>query len=245
MRNIKLIIKFDGTNYHGWQIQNNGITIQQVLTAAVSEIVNEPDVKLVGCGRTDAGVHACMYVVNFHTNSQIPAKRFPFALNTILPDDIVCVDAQDVNDNFDASRSAVKKKYTYRIHNSQIPDPFIFPFTHREKVKLDLNKMKIASEAFIGTHDFVGFASVGYSVKTTVRTIFSLEISEENDVISIAVTGDGFLYNMVRIIAGTLIAVGAGRISPDEIPDIINSKKRENAGPTAPAKGLCLTEVYY
>ena len=245
MRNIKLTIKFIGTNYHGWQIQNNGITIQETLTKAVCEICNEADIKLVGCGRTDAGVHALKYTVSFKTFSNIPSGRLPLALNTLLPDDIVCISAEDVSENFDASRCAKKKTYTYFIHNSRISDPFLFPYTHSVKGLLDVDMMKAAADFFIGTHDFVGFAAAGFSVKTTVRTIFSLDVEKKDDIISISVTGDGFLYNMVRIIAGTLIEVGFGRISPDEVSKIIKSKKRELAGPTAPAKGLFLTEVYY
>lgn len=245
MRNVKLTIRFIGTNYHGWQIQDNGITVQEVVNRALCEVCNESDIKAVGCGRTDSGVHALNYTVSFKTASLIPAERLPLALNTVLPDDIVCMSAEEVPDSFDASRSAVSKTYTYRIYNSRIPDPFYFPYTHQVKVMLDTDKMKKAAQNFVGTHDFVGFAATGYSVKTTIRTIFDITVTKVNDVISISVTGDGFLYNMVRIIAGTLIEVGAGRIEPDEIPNIIESKTRENAGPTAPAKGLCLTEVYY
>ena len=245
MRNIKLIIRFVGTNYHGWQIQENGISVQEVVTKVLSNICNEPELTVVGCGRTDSGVHASNYTVTFKTNSLIPTERIPFAMNSLLPNDITCIEADEVELSFDAVRSSVSKTYTYRIHNSRIPDPFSFPFTHLVKPKLDVEKMQKASEYFIGTFDFVGFASVGYSVKTTIRTIFDLSVKKENEIITISVTGDGFLYNMVRIIAGTLIEVGLGKIPPDKIPEIIESKTRNNAGPTAPAKGLCLTEVKY
>lgn len=245
MRNIKLTIKFIGTNYHGWQIQENGITIQETLTKAVCKVCNDTAIKLIGCGRTDSGVHALKYTVSFKTFSNIAAERLPLALNTLLPIDIVCISAEDVSEAFDASRSSVRKTYTYFIHNSQIADPFLFPYTHSVKGFLDVDKMKAAANYFIGTHDFIGFAATGFSVKTTERTIFNLDVVKKDDIISISVTGDGFLYNMVRIIVGTLIEVGFSRILPEEISGIISSKKRVLAGPTAPAKGLFLTEVYY
>ncbi len=245
MRNIKLTIRFNGSAYHGWQIQKNAITIQEVLAKAVSESLNEPIPKIVGCGRTDSGVHAQMYVANFKTESSVPADRIPLALNSKLPYDIVCLSAEEVEDAFDASGSAVKKCYTYRILNSKIPDPFLFPFTYHVKFPLDIDKMKQAAAHFVGTHDFVGFAASGFTVKTTIRTVYSVIINKDEDVITIEITGNGFLYNMVRIIAGTLISVGRGEIHPDMIPDIILSKDRDRAGITAPAKGLCLTEVFY
>ena len=245
MRNIKLILKFVGSAYHGWQIQKNGITVQETLADAVSFVTGEEFPKLVGCGRTDAGVHALEYVVSFKTESEIPAERLPLALNSRLPEDIVCIKAEDVSDDFDAAGSAVKKRYTYRILNAAIPDPFLTPYVYQVKFPLDILKMKKAAVHFEGTHDFLGFAAAGFTVKTTVRTIYSVDISKENDVITIDITGNGFLYNMVRIIAGTLISVGRGDIEPDMIPDIINSCDRKRAGITAPAKGLCLSEVYY
>ena len=245
MRNIKLTLRFAGTNYHGWQIQPNGITIQETLGNAISFVTGGEKCTVVGCGRTDAGVHASEYVANFKTESMLPAENFPAALNSRLPDDIVCTAATEEIPEFDASRSAKKKRYTYRILNSSIPDPFLFPYTHQIKFSLDINKMKEAAAHFVGTHDFVGFAASGYTVKTTVRTIYSLDIEKKNDVISIDITGDGFLYNMVRIISGTLVGVGNRKIKPEDIPDIINSRCRERAGVTLPAKGLCLSEVFY
>lgn len=245
MRNIKLKLKFDGTNYHGWQVQPNGITIQETLENALSFVTGGEKCTVVGCGRTDAGVHASMYVANFKTHSTLPTENILPALNSKLPNDIACIEAAEEDLEFDAARSAKKKRYTYRILNSSIPDPFLFPYTHQIKFPLDIEKMKEAAEHFIGTHDFVGFASSGYTVKTTVRTIFSLEIEKKDNVISFNITGDGFLYNMVRIISGTLVGVGSGKIKPEDIPDIINSRCRERAGVTLPAKGLCLSEVFY
>lgn len=245
MRNIKIILKFVGTDFHGWQIQKNCITVQELVTEAVKKMTGENTVSVVGCGRTDSGVHASAYVANFKTNSVIPAERIPYALNTFFPESVVCLSASDSDEDFHAGKSAVNKTYTYSILNSPIRDPFLEPYTYFVKYPLDIDAMKKAAGFFIGTHDFVGFAAVGYSVKTTVRTIYSIEITKSNDIIKIKINGNGFLYNMVRIIAGTLIFVGNGRIKAEEIPGIIESKKRENAGITAPAKGLCLTEVNY
>lgn len=242
--NIKLIIQYDGTEYHGWQIQAEDITVESELTKALERITGEK-IKLTGCGRTDSGVHAMNYVCNFRTDSKIPIDRYPYALNTYLPDDIVCRSAESVDEVFNSNRSAVSKRYVYRIYNSDIPDAFHGRYSWQYKYKLDVEKMREAAKAFVGEHDFVGFASSGFTVKTTVRTIYSLDVIREGDMITIEVCGNGFLYNMVRIIAGTLVYVGCGKIRPDEMDDIIESKCREKAGITAPAHGLCLKEVYY
>lgn len=242
--NIKLTIQYDGTAYHGWQIQAEDITVESELTKALERVTGE-QIKLNGCGRTDSGVHAMSYVCNFHTDSQIPVERYPYALNTYLPDDIVCKNAQLVNDDFNANRSAKAKRYIYRIYNNDIPDAFLARYAWQYKYALDVNQMREAAKAFIGEHDFVGFASSGFSVKTTVREIYSLDVTQENDVITIDVCGNGFLYNMVRIIAGTLVYVGSGKIEASGMEEIINSKCRERAGITAPPHGLCLKEVYY
>lgn len=242
--NVKLTIQYDGTAYHGWQIQAGDITIQEELTKALKNIIGE-NIKVKGCGRTDSGVHAEKYICNFYTESRIPADRYPYALNSKLPRDIVCKAAEFEDEEFDSNRSAVSKRYIYRIYNSDIPDAFAGRYSWQYKYKLDDEKMRKAAEAFIGEHDFIGFASSGFTVKTTVRTIYSLDVKREGDMITIDVCGNGFLYNMVRIIAGTLVFVGSGKINPEDMPEIINSKCRERAGVTAPAHGLCLKEVYY
>lgn len=244
MRNIKLTLKFVGSRYCGWQIQKNGITVQQCLGEAINAVTGKIP-KIIGCGRTDSGVHACGYCANFLTDSLMEVQRFVPAINAHLPDDIVCTAAEEVEDDFDACRSAKKKHYTYRILNSVVGDPFLNPFVYSYKFPLDIDEMKKAAPHFLGEHDFVGFASAGFTVKTTVRTIYSLDITKKGELIEIDVIGNGFLYNMVRIIAGTLIAVGCGKIKADDIEDIISSKNRNRAGATAPAKGLCLTEVMY
>ena len=242
--NVKLTIQYDGTAYHGWQIQAGDITIQEELTKALKSITGE-NIKVKGCGRTDSGVHAERYICNFYTESRIPANRYPYALNSKLPRDIVCKAAEFEDEEFDSNRSAVSKRYIYRIYNSDIPDAFAGRYSWQYKYKLDDEKMRKAAKAFIGEHDFIGFASSGFTVKTTVRTIYSLDVKREGDMITIDVCGNGFLYNMVRIIAGTLVFVGIGKINPEDMPEIINSKCRERAGVTAPAHGLCLKEVYY
>ena len=201
--------------------------------------------KLEGCGRTDTGVHAENYVCNFFTNSRIPSEKLPYALNTYLPNDIVCFEAEDTDENFHSNSSAVKKRYVYKILNREFPDAVMNRYSWHYKYPLDIEKMRIAAKAFIGEHDFIGFASSGFSVKTTVREIYSLDVDKNGDIITIDVVGNGFLYNMVRIIAGTLVFVGGGKINPNDMADIINSKDRERAGITAPPQGLCLKEVYY
>lgn len=244
MRNIRLDLRFDGTNYHGWQIQPEKPTIQGTLRTALGEVMQE-DIIPVGCGRTDSGVHASGYVCSFNANSKIPVERIPHALNANLPEDIVCTAAQEAAADFSANRSATGKTYRYTIDNGTFCDVFSSRYAWHYKYPLDINAMQKAAEAFCGTHDFIGFAASGFSVKTTVRTIHSLDVKRNNNLITIDVTGNGFLYNMVRIIAGTLVYAGGGRISPDDMPGIIASCDRTRAGITAPAKGLCLKEVFY
>lgn len=242
--NIRLTLQFDGTDYHGWQIQPGKPTIQGTLQEALYRITGENTIP-TGCGRTDAGVHAYEYTASFKTNSSIPIDRIPFALNANLPADIICRGAEIVPDDFSANRSARGKRYRYTVDNGLFPDAFALRFAWHVKYPLNTEAMKEAAGAFTGTHDFIGFASSGFSVKTTVRTIYGIEISKSNNIIAIDVTGNGFLYNMVRIIPGTLVYAGGGRIPPGSIPEIIKSRRRENAGITAPAKGLCLRQVFY
>lgn len=244
MRNIKLILQYDGRAYHGWQSQKNAVAVQDVLQRAVEKITKN-SVQIIGCGRTDAGVHAAAYVCNFFSDTTIPAENLVYALNANLPDDIVCQQAYEVSLQFHSKYSAVKKRYTYRILNRKINDVFWAPYTWQVKVPLEIEAMKKAAEAFVGTHDFAGFASSGLSVKTTVRTIYALEVEKDGDFFTMDVTGNGFLYNMVRIIAGTLAFSGMGKLDADKMPEIIASCDRTRAGITAPAKGLCLSEVIY
>ncbi len=243
MRNIKIIISYAGENYHGWQKQKNGMTIQESLENAIYKITGE-NVTVFGCGRTDAGVHAKYYVSNFFTDSKFDATRFKYAINAYLPTDIVCLSSEEAEDTFD-SRWSKDKTYTYVIKNSDLPDAFLDKRAWHIKPKLNIDAMKQAAKAFLGEHDFIGFAASGFTVKTTVRTIYSLDITENDGLIEIKVKGNGFLYNMVRIIAGTLVFCGMGKISPDNMAEIIESKDRTRAGITAPPDGLYLTEVNY
>ncbi len=242
--NIKLIIAYDGTAYHGWQIQKNGITVQEAVREAVKKVTGEA-VNVIGCGRTDAGVHALNYACNFKTESSIPADRFKNALNTYLPKDIRCKSSEEVDEDFHASYSATGKTYIYRILNRPEADVFERNYSWHYKYDVDIEKMRKAAEAFIGEHDFIGFAAAGFTVSTTVRTIYDLKVHENNGIITIEITGNGFLYNMVRIIAGTLVMMGNGKIDYTKAAEIIASKERKRAGITAPPDGLFLKEVFY
>lgn len=244
MRNIKLILQFDGGAYHGWQRQKNALTVQEIMEKALGKITGEK-ISVSGCGRTDAGVHARGFVCNFHTECKIPAGRMAYALNVRLPEDIVCVASEEAAPDFDSRISATSKRYTYLIQNSDFPDVFMHDRAWYYKFPLDVEKMQKAAEGFLGEHDFIGFAASGFTVKTTVRTIYSLDVAKDGDMIKIDVCGNGFLYNMVRIIAGTLVFCGIGRIDWRDIPDIIASCDRKRAGITAPACGLYLSEVFY
>lgn len=242
--NIKLTIEYDGTEYHGWQIQKNGITVQESIKNAVKKVTGE-DVNVIGCGRTDAGVHALNYVCNFKTQSKIPPQKFKDALNSRLPEDIRCKKSEAVDDSFHSSYSATAKTYMYKILNT--PDKKVFErnYSWHYKYPTDIEKMRIAAREFIGEHDFIGFAAAGFTVSTTVRSIYDLKIDKTDGIITIEITGNGFLYNMVRIIAGTLVMMGNGKIDFRLANEIIESKDRKRAGITAPPQGLFLKEVYY
>ena len=244
MRNIKLTLEYDGTNYLGWQKQKVGITIQGTLEEAIKFLTKE-EVEVTGSSRTDAGVHAKGFVANFKTNSKIPSEKFREAINHKLPEDIVILKSEEVEEEFHARYNAMGKTYSYSILNRDAPSAIDRNYLYHVKRKLDVESMKEACQYFIGTHDFSAFKTSGSSVKTSVRTIKELYIEDNNDIIKIYVTGDGFLYNMVRIIVGTLIMVGSNKIKPLEIKNIIASKEREKAGICVPASGLVLEKVYY
>jgi len=244
MKNIKLDIQYDGTDYHGWQIQKNAVTIQGIMTKAVSDLCGS-DTQIIGCGRTDSGVHAESYICNFLSDISIPPEKIPFALNHRLPDDIICKSAEYMPFIFHSKNSAAAKTYVYNVYNSSFPNVFNQKYSWHIKGNLNINNMILASKSFLGEHDFIGFASSGFSVKTTIRTIYSLNISQNDKMIVLSVTGNGFLYNMVRIIAGTLVFVGLGKINPHDMTEILNSKDRTRAGITAPPNGLFLKEVFY
>ena len=244
MRNIKLTIEYDGTNYVGWQRQKNGKSIEETIEKAIREITGE-EVRINGSSRTDAGVHAKGQTANFSTTSKIPGQKFSSAINSKLPNDIVILDSLEVNGDFHSRYSSLGKKYSYKILNRKQQPAYLRSFVEHCPYELNYTLMVNASKAFLGSHDFTAFKSTGSSVKTSVRTIRSIELTKKEDLITLNIEGDGFLYNMVRIIAGTLIDVGRGKIPYDSIPDIIDSKDRNRAGKTAGASGLCLEKVYY
>jgi tRNA pseudouridine38-40 synthase len=244
MRNIALRLRYDGTNYHGWQEQKKDVTVAATVQQALGKICGHP-VKLVGCGRTDAGVHAERYCANFKTDARIPADRLPLAVNALLPPDIAATDALDADPEFNAILSCVKKEYTYRIYSSRIRDPFYAGRACFYPVKLDVGVMREAAAGFVGTHDFKAVRSVGTETKTTIRTVYWYEVEEKNGLIELRVCADGFLYNMARAMAGTLLYVSEGKIGASEIPRLLETGDRCLTGPTVPACGLYLTRIWY
>ncbi len=242
--NILLTISYDGTNYFGWQRQKNQITVQQRLEEALSMLMKK-DIEVRGASRTDTGVHALGQAALLKTETSIPIEKVPYAINSFLPDDITVTNARFVNDDFHPQYSVLKKTYQYKILNSEFKNPKLRNYSEFIRQPLDIEKIKEACKYFIGTHDFNAFCASGSTAKTTVRTIFDLSVFKNDDIIDIEVTGNGFLYNMVRIIAGTLIYVGIGRFEPIFINEIIESKDRTLAGKTAGPYGLTLMKIYY
>ena len=246
MRNIKLIIEYDGTNYSGWQAQKNASSIQQTIQDAIEKITGcRPE--LHGSGRTDAGVHARGQVANFLIDSKIKAERFAFALNAVLPEDIVIKSSCEMDMDFHARFSAVGKQYSYHIINSRQRTALHRHYAHYVNYceKLDLSEMRMACGHLIGTHDFEAFMAQGSSIKDTVRTIYDIKLVQDEDLIKLIYHGNGFLYNMVRILSGTILYCGIGKINTKDIPAIIASKDRTSAGITLPPHGLYLEKVFY
>lgn len=243
-RNIALRLSYTGTAYHGWQVQKNAISVAEALEKALSFVVNHP-VKVTGAGRTDAGVHARTYVANFRTTSAIPLERLPLAVNTRLPDDIVVSKATLVSDDFNAIGSCIKKEYTYRIYNSRIRDPFYVNRVWFYPRHLDESIMAAAAAQFVGTHDFAAVRSVGTETRTTVRTVYYFDVERKGDLIEARVCANGFLYNMVRAMTGTIVYAAEGKLSPQDIPAILESGNRTLAGPTVPPGGLYMTRLWY
>lgn len=239
-----LKVAYDGTNYHGWQLQPNAVTIESVLNETLSELFQE-DIKVIGASRTDAGVHAMGNIAVFDTKSRMPAEKVSYALNQRLPEDIKIQKSWQVEDDFHPRHQNSMKTYEYRILNTEFPVPTERLYAYFTYVPLDINLMQEAAAYLEGEHDFKSFCSVNTTVESTVRIIYQIQVEKNNDTIVIRVTGNGFLYNMIRIIAGTLIEVGRGKIEPIEIRNILEAKDRECAGPTAPANGLTLMEYRY
>lgn len=243
--NIALILSYDGTNYNGWQIQKNGASIQQTVSEALEKLLNQK-ISLSGVGRTDSGVHARRYIANFRAQCHIPLDRLHLALNANLPQDISILCACEVPKDFDARFNCIKKEYVYYIYPSKIRDPFLNKHVYRHGYPLDVCAMKLGAKHFVGTQDFAAVRALGTPVKSTVRTIYWCNVETmPNGVIKINVCGDGFLYNMVRAIAGTLVYVGSGKIKPDEVKNVLLSLERSNAGPTLPANGLFMNRLWY
>ena len=243
-RNVKLVIEFDGTDFAGWQRQPNGRTPQELIEKAIRLVTGEK-VNLLASGRTDSGVHAAGIVANFMTRSEIPAPRLLAAINSKLPDDVVVLSAEDVPLSFHATRDAAGKLYRYRISRRAVRPALDRRCSWWVRGPLDVDAMRRAAAHFVGTRDFGSFRAESSIEKNTVRTIESIEFVESADALDVYFKGAGFLYMMIRIIVGTLVRVGKGRISPDAVPAMLAARDRKAAGPTAPPHGLCLMEVYY
>jgi tRNA pseudouridine38-40 synthase len=244
MRNIKLRLEYDGTNYAGWQIQKNAHTIQGILQNRLAETLQE-DLKLIGAGRTDSGVHARGQVANFKTGSKLSLKAIHNALNSRLPQDIRAIDVQEALLEFHAQYDAKAKLYRYSILNHKICSPFKRFYYHHIPYRLDVAKMVEESMVLIGRHDFRSFQAVDKKTRSSIRTVRKLQIKEENYCLYVDIEADGFLYNMVRNIVGTLIETGRGKMPVGSMKRILEGRDRTLAGPTAPARGLCLMEVKY
>lgn len=244
MRNLCLTLRYNGTAYHGWQIQPNGDTVQQRLTDAIYRISGKKE-NVIGCSRTDAGVHADMFCCNVRTECTVPAEKIPGALNFYLPPDIAVYDCREVSYDFHARYDCKGKEYVYLIYNGRYRNPFYEYKAYFYPFPLDAESMNNEAKAFIGRYDFSAFCSSGSEVQDKTREIYSCTAERKGDIIEIRINGDGFLYNMVRIIAGTLVDIQRGKIPTGEIAAIIESRDREKAGVTAPPEGLYLNRVFY
>lgn len=241
---FKLILAYDGTNYHGWQRQQNGVTVQEIVEDAVSRIMGE-NTAVTGCSRTDAGVHAQKFVCSFFADTTIPAEKLPFVLNTVLPPDIRARGCETAPEDFNARFDAVRKTYKYRILNAPFADPFLRNYAWHYPAGLDFGKMRAACDIIRGEKDFRCFMAAGSRVKNTVRNLDVLGAEKEDSLITVTASANGFLYNMVRIITGTLVYVGNGKLALDELADLVERGDRRLLGITAPPQGLRLYDVEY
>lgn len=244
MKRVKLTVAYDGTNYHGWQVQPNGNTIEAELNRHLSELLQE-DIRVIGASRTDAGVHALGNVAVFDTVARMPADKISYAMNTRLPADIRIQDSCQVAADFHPRFCNTVKTYEYRILNRRFPDPTKRLYSFFYYYPLDVEKMRAAAAYLVGEHDFQSFCTMKPETENTVRTIYALDIEKEGDMLVLRVTGNGFLYNMVRIIAGTLLRAGGGFFPPEYMQTILEGKNRELAGETARPEGLTLVEIKY
>ncbi|MDD6441997.1 MAG: tRNA pseudouridine(38-40) synthase TruA [bacterium] len=244
MKRVKLTVAYDGTRYSGWQVQQNAVTIEGVLNKALSKLTGE-EIAVIGASRTDAGVHAMGNVAVFDTESTIPGERFLYVLNQKMPEDIVIVASEEVPLTWHPRHQDTLKTYEYRILNAKLPDPTRRLYTNFVSFDLDIDLMRKGAAYLVGEHDFAGFCSVKTNAKTTVRTITDLQVLQKGDEIIIRVTGNGFLYNMVRIIAGVLIRVGRRYYPPEKVLALLEGRERTGEAVTAPPQGLCLMEIQY
>lgn len=246
MKNICLKLSYSGKNYHGWQIQRNALTVQEVFQKALKKVLNEDNVEIKGCSRTDTGVHANEYFVSFKTNRAISLKKLPFALNYFLPKDISAKEALEVPIDFHARYSCVFKEYIYKIWNSRVRNPFLDGYVFHYWYKLDINYLNECASYFLGKHDFTSFCTLDKrDRKSLVRTVEDFKVFREEDFLIFKVKADGFLYNMVRIMVGTLLKFNKNKENPQKIRDIILAQDRSFAGPTAVPYGLYLNRVFY
>lgn len=244
MKRVMLTVSYDGTNYHGWQLQPNVITVESVLNEKLSELFHE-EIKIIGASRTDTGVHALGNIAVFDTQARMPAEKVSYALNQRLPEDIRIQKSQEVPLDFHPRHQNSRKTYEYKILNREFPQPIYRLYAHFTYVPLDVERMQRAADVLVGEHDFKSFCSVNTVAETTIRTIYDLKVEKQGEFIIIRVTGSGFLYNMVRIIAGTLMEVGRGNLEPENMDEILKALDRTKAGPTAPACGLTLVQYQY
>lgn len=245
MKRVRIVVAYDGTNYCGWQVQPNGITVEEVLNREISKLTGEK-IHIIGASRTDSGVHAMGNVAVFDTETSIPPERMAYALNQRMPEDIVIVRSDEVSPDWHPRyQDEVRKTYEYHIYNAPVPNPLRRRYSAFVSFPMDVEKMREGAVYLVGEHDFVSFCNVRTNVEDTVRTVDSIEITDEGAEITIRITGNGFLYNMVRIIAGTLIRVGRGFYEPEKVKEILEAKKRTEAGVTAPPNGLVLIGIDY
>lgn len=244
MKRVLLKISYDGTAYHGSQIQPNGITVQSVLQDSLFKLLGK-HIGITSCSRTDAGVHAKEFYCHLDCDESIPDSAFLRGLNSLLPNDIAVRDCKTVANDFHARYDAKGKTYAYNIYNSNLKDAFLSRYSWQIERPLDIDKMNEFCKTIIGTHDFYAFSSSYRTVEDTVRTVKECNVKKNGDTVTLKITADGFLYNMVRIVVGTAVAVSDGKINPSEIPQIMTEKSRERLGMTAPPQGLFLEKVYY
>ena len=244
MRNLLLTISYDGSGYHGWQVQKNALTVQQVFQNAVEKVFGSR-IDIKGCSRTDSGVHANKYCLSFKTDKNIPEKNVVSALNTYLPKDVAVLSCVEVNSDFHARYSVKEKEYVYALCNSQIRNPFLEKYAFWYRYPINADYLNSQAQAFVGTYDYSGFCSANSNVQGTVRTVYSFSVTRDGDMVYFKVRANGFLYNMVRIMVGTLLFVSEGKIKKDELKSVILSKDRKQAGKTAPPQGLYLNEIIY